>query len=153
MNKCLWCGKPISNVAKYCKRVKGEEDCGYSHRRSLALAGKIPPTRMLICPVCDNEYPYYAVLSNWHTCSTTSGSDCSEKRKNNNLAKTKRAKTVPKHHLHESCRQHPLCVNFNICQPAGFPDHKKDGSCYSAPLQRGSIDSSSIHAYHPSCFG
>lgn len=151
MKKCLQCGKKVSPKSMYCERVKGKEDCSYVHRRALALAGKIPPTRMLICPVCGDEYPYYAVLQNRFTCSTTSGSDCSKKRttKNVGVAMEKRKIINPPHHLNDACRRSPLCVNFLTCESAGFPDYKPDGSCYHAPiisrpvLQRG-IDTARI---------
>ena len=153
--ECLWCGKKVSPGSKFCKKEKGAENCSYKYHRVLALNGEIPPTRMMKCSVCGVKYPFYAVLANKYTCSTTSGSECSNWRKGNykDVLPENRKDVRPDHHLHDSCRQHPLCVNFLTCHKAGFPDHKKDGSCYSAPLQRGSIDSSSIHAYHPSCFG
>jgi len=78
-NCCIWCGEGGIETGYYCSQKKTGRNCGYRHKRAMALTGELEPDDYMFCKYCGDKYPYFNFLDNHDTCTTISGKDCAKK--------------------------------------------------------------------------
>lgn len=141
-NTCIWCGgRRMYKRSEYCRR-----GCYYEHQKHLALTGELKPKEILVCPVCKEEFPFFTVLNNRGTCSSTSGKDCAKVLKNQQTRErnARRRSGNQKGHRLEIKGCHGDCVDFLgrcLLRP-----HPFDG-CYRKRKPKPDFSTRNIMAY------